>query len=82
MASVNDTEPIELTPCTRDEYAFLARYCGTVPESKSIFMSNGMLIGSRSNQYFYVSPIAYRVAAGRELSGKSTKRYAKGGPLV
>jgi hypothetical protein len=82
MSDESDAVPLPLVGCTRDEYAFLARYCGTVPESKSIFMSNGMLIGSRTNKYFSVSPIAYKLAAGRELSGNVTKRSNRRVPVV
>ncbi len=65
---VGDSLP--LVRCMRDEYGFLPRYCGTVPEAKSIRMDNGVVVGSRSNRYYYVSPIAFEVASGKKLSGR------------
>jgi hypothetical protein len=68
---VGDSVP--LMRCTRDEYGFLARYCGTLAEARSILMDNGVVVGSRSNRYYYVSPVAFEVAAGRKLSGRASK---------
>jgi len=59
--------------CAREEYDYLARYVGKPPHVRVILMSNGVKIGYGSNQYFYVSPVAHRVAAGHELSGRTTK---------
>jgi hypothetical protein len=36
-------------------------------------MDNGVAIGRRSNRYYYASAIAFTVASGRKLAGRSTK---------
>jgi len=68
---------LELEMCTREEYTSLAKYCGTVPESRVIVMRDGVQIGSRSNNYFYISRIAFEVAFGRKPSGKSSKNRSQ-----
>lgn len=70
-------EKLDLEYCSREEYAQLAKYCGTIPESKVILMSDGTQIGSRTNQYFLISPIAFRVAFGKNPSGKRSKNYSQ-----
>lgn len=73
-----DGGSLPLVRCTRDEYALLANYCRTVAEAKSVVMDNGVVIANRSNRCFYASPIAFRVAFGRELSGLSTRTRTRG----
>ena len=62
---------------TREEYEMLAKYCGTIPESKAIVMKDGVQIGNRSNSYFYISSVAFEVAFGRKISGKHSKNRSQ-----
>ena len=82
MISANVGDLLSLVRCTRDEYGFLARYCGTVPEAKSILMDNGVVVGSRSNRYCYVSLVAFEVASGRKLSGRGSKNRSPSDRVV
>ena len=73
---------LPLVRCTREEYALLAKHCCTVVESKCIVMDNGVVIGRRSNRYYYASPIAFKVASGRELAAGSTKARTRGDRIL
>jgi hypothetical protein len=75
MNADQESGSLPLAMCTREEYAVVARRCGKPAEVPVLLMSNGVIVGRRSNRYFYVSPIAYRVASGRKLSGKRNKAH-------
>ena len=61
--------PFEFVKGTEDEYAVLAAKVGAVPFAKQLVMSDGVKIGSRSNRFVYVLPVAYKVATGKYPKG-------------
>ena len=77
MHSKDPSSVLPLEMCTREEYEIVARHAGKPPEARSIMMSNGVQIGYRSNQHFYVASAAFRVASGRSLSGRTTKTRSR-----
>ncbi|MCG8612389.1 MAG: hypothetical protein MI864_17870 [Pseudomonadales bacterium] len=62
---------------TEAEYQFLAKKVGAVPFATQLVLSDGRMVGCRSNQYAYILPIAYKIA-----TGKFPKNYHENPELV
>jgi len=59
------------------EFERLAAAMGKATFLKYLVMNNGVYVGWRSKRFAYVSPIAYRVAIGSDVSGYCHERDKK-----